>query len=70
MTPRRWAPLAYFPIHRRPPLIWPNGAHVALWVNPNVTETSPSDCAAANAKFCRNAFRSDITEGVENSSSN
>ena len=34
MTPRRYGPLAYVPIHRRPPLIWPNGAHVALWVNP------------------------------------
>ena len=36
MTPRRYGPLAYVPIHRRPPLIWPNGARVALWVNPNV----------------------------------
>jgi peptidoglycan/xylan/chitin deacetylase (PgdA/CDA1 family) len=36
MTPRRYGPLAYVPIHRRPPLTWPNGAHVALWVNPNV----------------------------------
>ena len=36
MTPRRYGPLAYLPIHRSPPLIWPNGAHVALWVNPNV----------------------------------
>jgi len=30
MTPRRYGPRAYVPIHRRPPLIWPNGAHVAL----------------------------------------
>src|SRR5689334_4925112 len=36
MTPRRYGPLAYVPIHRRPKLSWPNGARVALWVNPNV----------------------------------
>jgi len=30
MTPRRYGPLAYVPIHRRPPLTWPNGARVAL----------------------------------------
>lgn len=36
MTPRRYGPLAYVPINRRPPLGWPNGARVALWVNPNV----------------------------------
>jgi hypothetical protein len=36
MTPRRYGSLAYVPIHRRPPLSWPNGARVALWVNPNV----------------------------------
>ena len=36
MTPRRYGPLAYVPIIRRPPLAWPGGARVALWVNPNV----------------------------------
>ena len=36
MTPRRYGPLAYVPINRRPPLAWPGGARVALWVNPNV----------------------------------
>ena len=34
MTPRRYGPLACVPIHRRLPL--PDGARVALWVNPNV----------------------------------
>src|SRR6516225_9340704 len=36
MTPRRYGPLAYVPITRRPPLAWPGDARVALWVNPNV----------------------------------
>jgi len=34
LTPRRY--LAYVPIHRRLPLTRPDGARVALWVNPNV----------------------------------
>ena len=36
MTPRRYGPLAYVPITRRPKLTWPDGARVALWVNPNI----------------------------------
>jgi hypothetical protein len=36
MTPRRYGPFAHVPINRRPPLAWPGGARVALWVNPNV----------------------------------
>jgi hypothetical protein len=36
MTPRRYGPLPYVPITRRPKLTWPNGARVALWVNPNI----------------------------------
>src|SRR5438477_1514492 len=36
MKPRRYGPLAYVPITRRPKLIWPGGARVALWVNPNI----------------------------------
>ena len=36
MTPRRYGPLAYVPITRRPKLAWPDGARVALWVNPNI----------------------------------
>ena len=32
MTPRRYGPLAYVPITRRPKLSWPGGARVALWV--------------------------------------
>ncbi len=36
MTPRGYGPLAYVPITRRPKLIWPDRARVALWVNPNI----------------------------------
>ena len=36
MTPRRYGPFPYVPITRRPKLSWPNGARVALWVNPNI----------------------------------
>jgi allantoinase len=36
MTPRRYGPLAYVPITRRPQLTWPDSARVALWVNPNI----------------------------------
>lgn len=36
MTPNRTGPFRYIPIHKRPKLAWPNGARVALWVNPNV----------------------------------
>ena len=36
MTPRRYGPLPYVPITRRPKLSWPERARVALWVNPNI----------------------------------
>ncbi len=36
MEPRATGPYPYSPITARPPLRWPNGAHVALWVIPNV----------------------------------
>ena len=36
MTPRRYGPLQYVPITRRPKLTWPGGARVALWINPNI----------------------------------
>jgi hypothetical protein len=36
MTPRRYGPLAYVPMTRRPQLTWPDSALVALWVNPNI----------------------------------
>ena len=48
MTPRRYGPLAYVPIHRRLPLIWPDGARVALWVNPNVEFFGLDDVMPSN----------------------
>jgi allantoinase len=36
MKPSPYGPFAYSPIIRRPPLIWPDGARVALWVIPNI----------------------------------
>ena len=48
MTPRRYGPLAYVPINRRPPLSWPNGARVALWVNPNVEFFGLDDVMPSN----------------------
>ena len=36
MKPSRYGPFPYSPIIRRPPLHWPDGAHVALWVIPNI----------------------------------
>ncbi len=36
MKPRSYGPFPYSPIIDRPRLDWPNGAHVALWVIPNI----------------------------------
>src|ERR1700739_3593697 len=36
MKPARYGPFPYSPIINRPPLQWPNGAQVALWVIPNI----------------------------------
>jgi len=36
MDPRPYGPFAYTPINRRPRIVWPNGARVALWVIPNI----------------------------------
>ena len=36
MKPRSYGPFPYSPIIHRPPLEWPNGAHVALWIIPNI----------------------------------
>jgi hypothetical protein len=40
--------LAYVPIHRRLPLTWPDGARVALWVNPNVEVFGLDDVRPSN----------------------
>jgi len=48
MTPRRYGPLAYLPIIRRPKLTWPGGARVALWVNPNIEFFGLDDVMPSN----------------------
>jgi peptidoglycan/xylan/chitin deacetylase (PgdA/CDA1 family) len=36
LKPGRYGPFKFVPISRRPKLEWPDGARLALWVNPNV----------------------------------
>jgi allantoinase len=36
VQPRRYGPFDYVPIHKRPPLRWPDGKRLALWINPNI----------------------------------
>jgi allantoinase len=36
MKPGPYGPFPYSPIIRRAPLVWPNGARLALWVVPNI----------------------------------
>ena len=36
MKPSRYGPFSYSPIIDRPPLCWPNGAKLAVWVVPNI----------------------------------
>jgi allantoinase len=36
MKPAPYGPFPYSPIIRRPPLTWPDGARVALWIIPNI----------------------------------
>jgi len=36
MQPRPYGPFPYSPIIDRPRLAWPGGAHVALWIIPNI----------------------------------
>ena len=36
MKPGRYGPFPYSPIIHRPALHWPDGAHVALWIIPNI----------------------------------
>lgn len=49
MKPGPYGPFPYSPIIRRPRLTWPGGAHVALWVVPNIEffslETRPGGLA-------------------------
>src|SRR5262245_3110903 len=36
VKPSHYGPFPYSPVTRRPGLAWPDGAHVALWVIPNI----------------------------------
>lgn len=36
MEPRRYGPFPFSPITKRPPLKWPGGARIALWIIPNI----------------------------------
>ena len=36
MKPAPYGPFPYSPIMRRPRLTWPDGAHLALWIIPNI----------------------------------
>jgi hypothetical protein len=55
MTPRRYGPLAYVPIHRGLPLTWPDGARVALRVNPNVEFFGLDDVMPSNSMIASHA---------------
>jgi len=48
MTPDRYGPFKYRPIKGRPKLAWPNGARIALWVNPNVEFFALDDVMPGN----------------------
>lgn len=48
MEPRRYGPFPYLPIHRRPKLAWPDGARVALWINPNIEYFALDDAMPGN----------------------
>jgi allantoinase len=50
MKPQPYGPFEYSPIVRRPPLRWPNGARVALWVIPNIEFFSLEDDAYGTRK--------------------
>jgi allantoinase len=49
MKPSHYGPFPYSPIIRRPKLSWPNGAHVALWIIPNIEFFSLSEKVPAGS---------------------
>jgi allantoinase len=48
MKPRRYGPFPYQPIVGRLPLVWPDNARVALWVNPNIEYFGLDDVLPGN----------------------
>ena len=53
MKPRSYGPFPYSPIIERPRIQWPKGAHVALWVIPNIEYFSLLERPAATAQAAR-----------------
>ena len=49
MKPSSYGPFPYSPIVKRPPLAWPNGARVALWLIPNIEYFSLEEKVPAGA---------------------
>jgi len=49
MSSRAYGPFSYSPIVNRPPLRWPKGARVALWVIPNIEFFALDDSVPAAA---------------------
>jgi allantoinase len=41
-------PFSYIPIHKRPRIVWPNNARLALWVIPNIEVFSLNEHIVAN----------------------
>jgi hypothetical protein len=67
MIPRRYGPLAYVPITRRPTLAWPDGARVALWLNRNIEffgldDVMPGD--RVSQRLCRARWREGRAAGA------
>ena len=63
MKPAPYGPFPYSPIIRRPRLTWPNGAHVALWVIPNIEFFSLHGEGAGGLRRSRRAARPTFRRG-------
>jgi allantoinase len=48
MVIQKTGPYPYVPIHKRPKLVWPNNARVALWVIPNIEVFALNEHIVAN----------------------
>jgi allantoinase len=48
MEPRDYGPFPFVPITRRPKIVWPNGAQLAVWVIPNIEFFSLKDGLAGH----------------------
>lgn len=48
MNPQSYGPFPYVPIRERTSFAWPNGARVALWINPNIEYFALDDAMPGN----------------------